>query len=225
MKKINLHSKSISTITVLLTLLITAAFILREGSLKGKIVCFGDSITHGAFVEGNGWVEQLGKKSDDIITVNAGRNGRKTSDKNELTPVIEKNRDADYFLFFLGVNDLKDGTDSMVTACINNMQWMIEQVKKNIPKAKIVLIAPCGINLKDMSEINQKKKYNENTAASLINLEEGYKNLAEKEKVGFISLLNTVSPQNYVDGLHPNAKGQKEIADKIWVDLNKIYSK
>ena len=224
MKKINIHSKNVSVIIILLIVLFITSFILQEDNLNGKIVCFGDSITYGAFVEGNGWVEQLAEKSNEITTINAGRKGRKTSDRNELPPVIEKNKDADYFLFFLGVNDLKDGTDSMVTSCIQNMKWMIEQVKQNIPEAKIVLISPCGINLHDMSEVNQKKKYNENTAASLINLEKGYRQLAEDESIGFISLLHSVSPKNYIDGLHPNLDGQKQIADEIWLGLNKIFA-
>ncbi len=204
--------------------LISSAFMIMVNGLKGKIVCFGDSITHGALVEGNGWVELLNQKSGSIVTVNAGRNGRKTSDMNELMPVLEKNKDADYFLFLLGVNDLKNGNDSLVSLCINNMKWMIEQVKEKIPPARIVLMAPCGINLEEMSQLNRSKKYNENTAASLIKLEKGYKELAEKEKVEFISLLITVSPKNYVDGLHPNSEGHKEIADKIWYELNNLFN-
>jgi lysophospholipase L1-like esterase len=216
-------SKRYFFILLMILFLISSTLIIMENGLKGKIVCFGDSITHGALVEGNGWVELLDQKSDSIVTVNAGRNGRKTSDKFELLPVLEKNKDADYFLLLLGVNDLKDGNDSLVTVCVNNMRWMIAQVKEKIPVAKIILMAPCSINLKDMSELNRSKKYNQNTAASLIKLETCYKELAEKEGIWFISLLHTVSSKNYVDGLHPNSEGHKEIADKIWEELNKLF--
>lgn len=189
---------------------------------RGKIVCFGDSITYGALVEGHSWADQLALKSEKINVVNAGRKGRKTSDMDELPPVVRANKDADYFMIFLGVNDLKDGTDSMVTASIENMKWMTEYVKDNIPGVEIVLIAPCGINLDEMSELNQSKKYNENTASSLAKLEEGYKKLAKEENIRFISLLQTVSPENFIDGIHPAIKGQKEIADKIWIELSNI---
>lgn len=209
----------------LVTVSITIAFALRESNLKGKIVCFGDSITYGASVEGNGWPEQLSKMSDSLKVVNAGRKGRKTSDKNELLPVLQNNKDADYFVFLLGVNDLKDGNDSLVNECVNNMKWMIKETKKEIPNVKIVLMAPCGINLETMSELNRSKKYNQNTAASLIKLETKYSELAENESVGFISLLKTVSSKNYLDGIHPTIAGYAEITLKVWSELNKIFKK
>ncbi len=201
-------------------LILSVSIIGCSAGLSGKIICFGDSITYGALVEGHSWADQLALKSDNIVVVNAGRKGRKTSDRDELPPIVEANTDADYFLIFLGVNDLKDGTDSMVTASIDNMKWMTGYVKENIPGVKIVLIAPCGINLDDMSELNQSKKYNENTAESIIKLEKGYKDLSTQQGYQFISLLNTVSPENFVDGIHPTVEGQTEIVDKIWKELS-----
>lgn len=207
----------------LIIFIITTGMVLKESSIKGKVLCFGDSITHGAFVRGYAWDDLLNKASDSVFVVNAGRNGRKTSDKKELMPVLKENTDADYVLFFLGVNDLKNGNDSMVNSCVENMKWMINTVKKEIPRAKIVLMAPTNINLNEMSPINVKKKYNINTKKSLKELAVRYKKLAEKEDVGYINLLNTVSPGNYVDGLHPNKVGQRQIADKVWKELNKLY--
>jgi acyl-CoA thioesterase I len=210
-------------IPVVLFVIIVLAFEIQQKQVKGKIVCFGDSITYGALYEGNGWPEQLGKMSDSISVTNAGRKGRKTSDKNELLPVIEANKDADYFLFLLGVNDLKDGNDSLVNCCVENMKWMIEKVKAEIPNAKIVLMAPCKINLEGMTELNRGKKYNGSTLNSLIKLENQYKRLAEEEFVEFISLFNTVSSENLFDGIHPNVEGYSEIAKKVWSELNRIY--
>ena len=53
-----------------------------------QVVCFGDSITHGAEVDGQSWVWFLSKEHSDIDFVNAGRNGRKTADKQELVTVL-----------------------------------------------------------------------------------------------------------------------------------------
>jgi lysophospholipase L1-like esterase len=47
--------------------------------------------------------------------------------------------------------------------------------------------------------------------------------LAEKDSTGFISLLRTVSPSNYTDGLHPDIKGQSGIAAKVWKSLTRNY--
>lgn len=217
------NNKFVLFASVLITLLFSTAAIMNENRIKGKILCFGDSITYGAFVRGYAWDDLLNKKSDSLFVVNAGRKGRKTSDKEELLPVLRENLDAKYVLIFLGVNDLKDGNDSLVNGCIDNITWMINKIKEEIPLAKIVLLAPTGINLKTMSEINVKKNYNLNTEKSLVKLESKYKALALKESVGFISLLNVVSPENYVDGLHPNKEGQREIADAVWNGLNKLY--
>lgn len=211
-----------STIIMLLVIAGFTAMAFKK-SIQGQVVCFGDSITYGAQADGQSWVSFLSKKHADIDFVNAGRSGRKTSDKKELLPVLEKYSNANYYLLFLGVNDLKDGTDSMVNDCVINMAWMIAQIRATNPKARIVILSPSDINLKTMNEINIRKKYNENTKKSLAALEKKYKELAKKEKVGFISLLHAVSKLHYADGLHPNVKGQEEIAANVWKGLNKLY--
>jgi len=196
---------------------------LNKG-LQGTVVCFGDSITHGAKVNGHSWVYLLAKEHKSVNFINAGRNGRKTSDKKELLPVLNKYPDADYYIIFLGVNDLKNGNDSMVNQCVENMEWMINKIKDTDKKAKIVILAPTDINVNNMSQLNVNKKYNENTKSSLVKLEMKYKELAKEDKIGFISLLKTVSPPNYVDGLHPDEKGQQQIADGVWKGLIKLYT-
>ena len=194
-----------------------------DNGIKGKVVCFGDSITHGAKVNGHSWVYLLSKEHKNIEFINEGRNGRKTSDKEELLPVLKKYPDADYFLIFLGVNDLKDGNDSLVNVCIENMKWMISKIRETNSKTKIVILSPTEINLKTMAALNVKKKYNNNTRISLMKLEKRYKELAKEESVDFISLLKSVSPQNYADGLHPNKKGQQEVANSVWNGLTKLF--
>jgi lysophospholipase L1-like esterase len=205
-------------------LTLTAVFILTSFKkvIEGPVVCFGDSITFGANVNGHSWVWYLSKDHTGINFINAGRSGRKTADKEELLPVIKKNAAAKYFLIFLGVNDLKDGNDSMVNNCITNMKWMIGEIRKASPGTKIVILSPCDINVKTMSAINVQKKYNQNTHRSLNYLRKRYMQLAREENTGFISLLHSVSKSNYVDGLHPNEQGQMQIAKTVWKHLNKL---
>ena len=193
--------------------------------IHGKVVCFGDSITHGAQVDGHSWVWILSKEHKDVDFVNAGRNGRKTSDKAELLPVLKQNPDASCYIIFLGVNDLKDGTEAMVDSCLTNMKWMLARIRETDPGAHIVILAPSDINLKTMNQINRDKKYNEHTKASLYSLENRYKALASKEHIGFISLLHVVSPANYADGLHPTIQGQTEIAGAVWKGLSHLSKK
>ncbi len=93
--------------SIILISSITVMAITGFNKIHKQVVCFGDSITHGAQVDGHSWVYFLSKDHPKIDFVNAGRNGRKTADKEELLPVLKKYPDANYYLFFLGVNDLK----------------------------------------------------------------------------------------------------------------------
>jgi len=191
--------------------------------IHGQVVCFGDSITHGALVDGHSWVWYLSQTHPDVDFINAGRNGRKTSDREELPPVLQQYPDADYYLIFLGVNDLKDGTEAMVNDCVQNMRRMITQIRQTNSRADIVVVAPTDINLQTMSEINVNKQYNQNTKQSLRALEQRYRALAQEAHTGFLSLLHTVSLPNYVDGLHPDEAGQQQIAAAVWQGLNNLY--
>lgn len=211
------HFKSFST-TIFLSLIMVALIAFKQQRSR-QIVCFGDSITFGARVEGRSWVSFLNEDHPEVEFINAGRSGRKTADKNELLPVLEKYPSADKYLIFLGVNDLKDGNDSMVNNNVENMKWMINEIKKVNSTAKIVILAPTDINLKTMDSVNVKKKYNQNTKKSLYHLKKCYQKLAKAEELGFISLLHVVSKPNYADGLHPNLAGQKEIAKAVWEGL------
>ncbi|HQT91619.1 MAG TPA: SGNH/GDSL hydrolase family protein [Candidatus Kryptobacter bacterium] len=195
---------------------------IMKDKISGTVVCFGDSITHGAKVDGHSWVYFLSKEHPEVIFVNEGRNGRKTSDRDEILPVLKNHPHAEMFLIFLGVNDLKNGNDSMVNSCVENMRWMIRQVRENDIRTKIVILSPTQINVRRMSPLNVKKMYNMKTESSLISLEGRYKRLASEDSVGFISLLKVLSPGNYVDGLHPSEAGQREIAGAVWKGLVRL---
>lgn len=203
---------------ILLTFLILPSFNSCRKIPSLNVICFGNSITNGAGVNYS-WVTILDHKYPEFYFINEGRNGRRTSDKEELLPVLDKYSDINYFLIFLGVNDLKDGNDSMVNSCVKNIRWMINQIKEKNADINIAIFSPCKINLEEMSEINVEKKYNKNTQISLIKIDSLYRQLAEEESVEFISLLNSVSPANYTDGLHPDETGQHEIAETVYASL------
>lgn len=212
MKSTNL----LTTVTLSVIIIILIAFRPEE---KPQIVCFGDSITYGARAEGKSWVYFLNKNHPEVEFINAGRSGRRTADKKELLPVLEKYPNADQYLIFLGVNDLKNGNDSLVQSNVENMRWMIAEIRKINTSAKIVLLAPTDINLKTMDSVNIKKQYNQNTKTSLYHLKKAYRKLAKAENVQFISLLHAVGEANFADGLHPNVAGQQQIAHAVWKGL------
>lgn len=97
---------------------VAAMVITGFKKINEQVVCFGDSITYGAQVDGHSWVYFLSQDHPDIDFVNAGRSGRKTTDKEELLPVLKKYPNANDYLIFLGVNDLKNGNESMGTVVL-----------------------------------------------------------------------------------------------------------
>ncbi len=208
--------KKFFLVVSLIVLIYSQLFLVMAQVPAGKVLCFGDSITH---ARGHGWVEMVGERHSSVTMINAGRSGRKTSDMGELAAPLADNPDADWVLFFLGVNDLKDGTPEMVVSCVENMDWMISQAKEKIPGAQVVLMAPIDINLVTMNKVNRDKHYNDKTKDSLYLMEKEYAKLAERSGIGFISLLHAVSRDNFYDGLHPDDKGQQEIADAVWQGL------
>src|SRR5699024_1457509 len=90
-------------------LFLSLAGVQPNSQIDSKVICFGDSITNGAEIDGQSWVQLLAEAHPEINFVEAGQNGRKTADKQDIIPVLQAHTDADYFLLFLGVNDLKDG--------------------------------------------------------------------------------------------------------------------
>ena len=190
-----------------------ASPLVHGSEIKGKILCFGDSITAAK----DSWADRLGAKSQKIRIFKAGRNGRKTSDsENELPPVLALYPDTEVVLFFLGVNDLWRDDINLV---VKNMSWMIDQVKARIPKVRVVVLAPVNVSLLMMSEKAKKRDHSKKMVKALALLSQRYKVLAQEKGVGFINLYDVVSPKNFLDGVHPNQAGQQQIADAVWKGL------
>ena len=189
------------------------------------ILCFGDSITQGTYIDGkwnkgNSWVNMLEERSGGALKcINAGRSGRKTSDKKELLPILQKNKDVDRVIFYLGVNDLRISTYEVLKNCTINMKWMVAETRKAYgDDIKIVIIGLPGLSIGHVSQRFYKMGYNEEEQEMLDQLRVHYKKYASNSKCQFLDLWGVVSPQNYSDGLHPNLVGQAQTADAIWVD-------
>lgn len=193
----------------LAALLVTTASGLAQH--PKRILFFGDSIT----AEG-GWIRILEEQLN-IEAINAGKPGRKAVQAVEHLPqYLTDYPKPDLIVMFLGVNDLpardtRPG-DVKVAGCVTNMSRAIDLALQQVEPQQIVLVAPCGVNPQTMSEMNLKKGY-QITQPLLEKLEEGYKALAQGKGTEFLSLLNTVSSENYKDGLHPNPDGNAQIAE------------
>lgn len=178
-----------------------------------RVLCLGDSIT-----QNGGWVGELDESSQFAI-INAGLSGRRASQAREaLAAAIAEHPEAERLVLFLGVNDLP-GRDPRpgevkVAEVVRNMESALDLALTRFRRSDIVLVAPCNVNPETMSKVNLAKGY-QVTPPLLADLERDYQLLALKKGVWFLSLLRVVSPENYRDGLHPNAAGDTQIAQAV----------
>lgn len=205
------------------------AVLLVAGSLsaevpQGCVLCFGDSMT----ANKKSYVSILDEKWQKTTFINAGRGGRKTSDRDGLTNLLDQMKKADakrvaggkkpvridWVFILLGGNDLKArASDSTVGKCAENMGWMIDSLRERIPGVKILLLAPCVLDPQKMKESGYETQAE--SVQRMAELESAYRKLAVEKQVKFISLLHVVPAENLSDGLHPDPAGQAMIADAI----------
>jgi lysophospholipase L1-like esterase len=192
--------------------------------LHGKVVCFGDSITQadwaGVIAPEDRWVTQLGTKSADITVVNAGKNGRTTtSGLAELDAVLDASADAAVFVVFLGVNDMKHASVGVVEKATANMARILDGIREKVPAARIVLAAPIGINEAKLTPFFRGEGLGPDTVHFMKALAVAYRSLAAKKHVDFVDLLDVVAPEDIPDGVHANGRGQRRIAEAVYLEL------
>jgi lysophospholipase L1-like esterase len=192
----------------------------------GKILCFGDSITQadwpGKIAPDEKWVTQLGKKSDRITAVNAGKNGRTTTaGLAELEKALDDNPDSATVLLFLGVNDMKHGRPGVVEKATANMGKMVDLVRRKLPAAEIYVVAPINVNVDKLTPYFKGEELGPDTAHYMKALAVAYESLAHHKGARFIDLLDAVPPADLEDGVHANGHGQGRIADAVWQGLSR----
>jgi len=194
------------------------------GEPEGYVLCYGDSMTANA----KSYVSILDQKWSKTRMINAGRGGRKTSERDNLVELLARTHKAEekqaaagklpikitWAFILLGANDLKArASDATVDKCAENMAWMIDYLRQDIPDVKILLLSPCTLDVAKMKESGYETQAE--SVKRIAALETAYKKVAGEKNVKFISLLNVVPPANLSDGLHPDPAGQALIAEAI----------
>jgi acyl-CoA thioesterase-1 len=180
------------------------------GSLK-NIIFFGNSLTAGYGVEGSEAFPALIQEKIDSLklpykVINAGISGETTAGgKSRIDWVLRQ--PVDVFVLELGANDGLRGIPLSET--LKNLQAIIDDVKKKYPSAKIIL---AGMEIPP----NMGKRYTDDFRVL-------YRQLAEKNQTLLIPfLLQGVGGEpelNQADGIHPNVKGHRIVADNVWAVL------
>jgi len=178
-----------------------------NGSLK-NIVFFGTSLTAGMGVDPEQAFPAIIQHKIDSLklpyrVINAGLSGETSaSGKNRIDWLLRQ--PVSIFVLELGANDGLRGT--AVSATKLNLQEVIDKVKKKYPQAKLIL---AGMQMPP----SMGQKY----TADFKNL---FPALAKKNNMELIPfLLNGVGGIPSLiqqDGLHPNPKGHKILAENVW---------
>lgn len=187
----------------------------RDSSPMKRILVLGDSLSAGFGLSSKqAYPALLSEKLRDagltnFEITNASQSGGTTSGGVQRLPPHLKQK-IDVFILELGINDAFRGVP--IATIRNNLQSIIDQVKQRNPGARVII---CGMQLPN---------YNEDEYVFAFG--QLYADVAAKNKAILIPyLLEGVGGDptlNQPDRVHPNAAGQKILAENVWRVLEPI---
>src|SRR5437764_15485168 len=195
----------------------------RDSSPMKRILVLGDSLSAGFGLSSSQAYPALlsDKLRDAGLTnfeiTNASQSGGTTAGGLQRLPAhLKRNSDSrrerriDIFILELGINDAFRGVP--ISEIRKNLQAIIELVKARNPNARIII---AGMQLPNYSEDDYVFAFGQI-----------YADLAAKNNAALIPyLLEGVGGDpllNQPDRVHPNAAGQKILADNVWRVLEPI---
>lgn len=185
-------------------------------SATKTILFFGDSITagYGLDTTDDAYPAVVQQKIDSLdlnyTVVNSGVSGETSAGGRSRIGWI-LNQDIEIFLLELGANDGLRGVPLSETR--NNLQAIIDAVKKKDPSIKIIL---AGMELPP----NMGQDYTSE-------FRKMYAELAKINEVVFIPFIlkdvGGIAELNQNDGIHPTIEGHKIIANTVWEYLKPLF--
>src|SRR3954470_15950248 len=182
----------------------------RDPSGVITIVALGDSLTAGyGLSRKQAWpalvAEKMRTAGYEFEVVNAGSSGDNTAGGlRRLPAILRAHKKIDIFVLELGINDAFRGVP--IGQIRDNLQAIVAQVRVRDPKAAIVI---AGMQLPDYSSDDYVGAFGAIFAS-----------LAEKNRATLIPyFLEGVGGNpalNQWDRVHPNAAGQRVLAENVW---------
>ena len=181
---------------------------------KKTILVFGDSLSDGFMLQrSEAYPALLAQKLDaaglNFQVTNASAAGGTTQGGLERLPPHLK-RTIDIFILELGINDAFRGLP--VRQIQNNLQQIIDKVRARNPNVRVVI---AGMQLPDYAAEDYVSAFGKM-----------FCELAAKNGAALVPyLLEGVAGApslNLPDGIHPNAAGQKILAENVWRILEPI---
>jgi acyl-CoA thioesterase-1 len=197
----------------------TASAARRDASNVITIVALGDSLTAGfGLSRQQAWpalvAEKMREAGYQFDVVNAGSSGDTTAGGLQRLPaILRAQKKIDIFILELGINDAFRGVP--IEQIRSNLQAIIDQVRARHPGVSIVI---AGMQLPDYSSDDYVRAFGGIFAA-----------LAEKNRATLIPyILEGVGGNpalNQWDRVHPNAAGQRILAENVWRVLEPMLRK
>ena len=182
------------------------------------ILALGDSLTDGFGLSRKEAypaliAEKMRSANYRFEVINAGASGDDTSDGLRRLPPLLRGKKIDVLILALGINDAFRGVP--IEQMRSNLQAIIDQTRARHPNVSIIV---AGMQLPLESNDGYVRSFGEMFGA-----------LAEKNRAALITyLLEGVGgdPElNLPDRIHPNAAGQRVLAENVWRVLEPILRK
>ena len=187
-----------------------------------SIIFFGDSLTAGYSLPGADSFpariqEKLTAAGLPYQALNYGVSGETSAGGRQRLPSVLARQAPDIFVLALGANDGLRGIP--VRETVANLRFILHEVRRQFPAVQLVL---AGLQVPfDLGPLGLPglTRYAQEFAAA-------FRTLAEAEGAAFVpSLLAGVlgRPElNLPDRVHPNAAGQRLLAQNVWVVLEPL---
>jgi acyl-CoA thioesterase-1 len=193
------------------------SIVLAQGASAAEmksILVFGDSLSDGFMLKrSEAYPALLAKKLRtaglNFQVTNASAAGGTTQGGLERLPPHLKHR-IDIFVLELGINDAFRGLP--VDQIENNLQQIIDKVKARNPNVRVVI---AGMQLPNYTADDYVSAFGKM-----------FTDLASKNNAALVPYLLQGVPGdpslNLPDGIHPNAAGQKILAENVWRVLEPV---
>ena len=216
MTRIPAPARIIAEIVWSLGLLVVVAPPLLADALP-RIVCLGTSLTAGFGLDDpdQAWPALVQKKVDAVglryKVVNAGVSGETSAGALRRMDWVLKEQAA-VLVVETGANDGLRGQDPAATRA--NIQGICDRARRQSPPAKVVLVGM-------MAPSNLGASYTQQFRAL-------FPALAKANGAALVPFLLDgvagVPRLNQADGIHPNAEGQRIVADNVWRVLKPLLT-
>jgi acyl-CoA thioesterase I len=180
----------------------------------GVVLFLGTSLTAGyQLAEEEAFPARIQEKADsaglDFRVINAGVSGETSAGALRRLPWLMR-QPFDVLVLETGANDMLRGTD--LDSLRANLQTIIDRVRADRPEAELVLVGM-------MAPPNLGRQYAERFRAL-------YPEVARSNDIPLVPFLlegvGGVRELNLPDGIHPNAEGQRRLAETVWAVLEPL---